>query len=58
MVELDWVVFDMKKQSVVIDRSIFINSVDNAVSTETQRVTGVTQNKLLSEGVSFEEAIN
>jgi hypothetical protein len=58
VVELDWVVFDMKKQSVVIDRSIFINSVDNAVSTETQRVTGVTQNKLLSEGVSFEEAIN
>lgn len=35
VVELDWVVFDTKKLSIIADRTIFVNSGDNAVTNET-----------------------
>jgi hypothetical protein len=42
VIELDWVVFDTKKLSIIADRTVFVNSQDNAVTNETQRVTGVS----------------
>ena len=57
IVELDWVVFDLKTALPVSEHSFIINPGE-PIQNETSRVTGVTQGKVNSEGIDLEEVIN
>lgn len=57
VVEMDWAIYDRKRENVAAEKTIFVNSGDNPITNETQRVSGVTQSRLIQEGVSFSDAI-
>lgn len=56
IIELDWIIFDVKQKQVLGENSILVNPGE-PLNIETTRVTGVTQAKINQEGHSFESAI-
>ena len=58
VVEMDWAIYDRQRENVAAEKTVFVNSGDNPVTNETQRVSGVSQSRLIQEGVSFSEAIS
>ena len=57
IVELDWVVFDLNTALPISEHSFIINPGE-PIQNETSRVTGVTQGKVNSEGITLEVAIS
>jgi len=57
ILELDWIIFDLKNSKVLSDFTKVINPGE-LLQNETTRVTGISQSKITTEGISLAAALS